>query len=500
MFAVGPRFDVSWVDIGRSTSTTSCSRWSTRASAARASRPSFAARATSRHICAADGNNLVAFPEDLGLMAAFTGTKGAPARSATSLVGAVIGLLGSYAPEIDYYTAKFPSLANRRRRPTRALALALTDTFGRAAVETYAELAARYHVWLEAGVNMAQSWQKVCTAAGSRMRRGQPGKVAQLRSPDEPERQYAYEATTDKAVEHGAASSTRAGGWSSKQVKAYLTPIELPGQLDLAPGDVMHGVSAVDTAVGRLGFVTSKDAWMPDLTERLDEEGVQILVQPEFFVNDTIKTSGPVGARQHQGRGLLRSCCAGRRCRRSSCPSSRATSSTSRPTASRRSRSSRGRRRTRAARSWASRASRGSPPCSRGSSATRAPRRVVPRAAAAAGRAGAKLLPTSNVTCADAQTVGPCRGGAARGRALPRRDDRAASVASRIARAAQRGRWLGSRGVQRNVALSRRRGGRVVAAFEQDGRVLVARSADGGAHWAKPVAPARPARGSGGRR
>src|SRR5205807_5964098 len=27
-----------------------------------------------------DGNNLVAFPEDLGLMAAFTGSKGAPAR------------------------------------------------------------------------------------------------------------------------------------------------------------------------------------------------------------------------------------------------------------------------------------------------------------------------------------------------------------------------------------------------------------------------------------
>jgi hypothetical protein len=92
-----------------------------------------------------DGNNLVALPEDLGLMAAFTGTPGAPARASKDVVGAVIGLLGTYAPQIDYYRAKYPSLATRPL-PTRALALALTDTFGRVAVETFSELAARYHV------------------------------------------------------------------------------------------------------------------------------------------------------------------------------------------------------------------------------------------------------------------------------------------------------------------------------------------------------------------
>ncbi len=45
--------------------------------------------------------------------------------------------------------------------------------------------------------------------------------------------------------------------------------------------------------MGKLGFVTSKDAWMPDVTSRLDRAGVEILVQPEFFVGDTVSPTGP---------------------------------------------------------------------------------------------------------------------------------------------------------------------------------------------------------------
>ncbi len=273
----------------------------------------------------------------------------------------------------------------------------------------------------------------------------------------------------------------------SKQVKEYLTPTELPGQLDLAPGDVMHGVSAVDTGVGRLGFVTSKDAWMPDLTERLDEEGVQILVQPEFFVNDTIKTSGPWAPDNIKGAGfsdLLR------------WPSMQALvmpqltgnvfdfSADSQQAIAVKPQSPKGPRGAlvgeprvpgfAAVQPWIVR-----DPVRRGES-FRARRLRL-------GRAGAKLLPTSNVTCADAQTVGPCRGGQPEGvlfhdvtiGARAWRPHRSRGAARPLAR---------SRGVQRNVAIAAS-GGRVVAAFEQDGRVLVARSGDGGAHWAKPVAP-----------
>ena len=277
VFAVGPRFSLAWVDSVQHFHDKLFALMDARRRGPGVPTVARGAGDVASHL-RGDGRNLVALPEDLGLMAAFTGSKGAPARQATSLVGAVIGLLGTYAPQMDYYTAKFPSLANRPPPPTRALALALTDTFGRAAIETYAELAAGDHVWLEAGVNMARDWQVVCTSkasftplpGGVGCDEENPAKVAQLRSPDEPARQYAYEATSDKAS-NMALVFEPTGRLVSKQVKEYLTPTELPGQLDLAPGDVMHGVSAVDTGVGRLGFVTSKDAWMPDVTERLDE-------------------------------------------------------------------------------------------------------------------------------------------------------------------------------------------------------------------------------------
>ncbi len=76
-----------------------------------------------------------------------------------------------------------------------------------------------------------------------------------------------------------------------KQVKTYLTPIELPSQLDLTPGSIT-GVHAIDTPAGRIGIATSKDAWMPDVLDRLEADGAQLLIQPEFFVGDTVGPDG----------------------------------------------------------------------------------------------------------------------------------------------------------------------------------------------------------------
>lgn len=44
--------------------------------------------------------------------------------------------------------------------------------------------------------------------------------------------------------------------------------------------------------MGTLGFVTSKDAWMPDVVAKLDAAGVDVLVQPELFLDDTVRTMG----------------------------------------------------------------------------------------------------------------------------------------------------------------------------------------------------------------
>jgi hypothetical protein len=489
VFAVGPRFSLDWVDTAAHFHDKLFALADARRRGPGAPTVARGAGDVASHLT---GHDLVAFPEDLGLMAAFTGSKGEPARKADSLVGAVVGLLGSYAPQIDYYTARFPALADRPPPPTRALALALTDTYGRTAIETYSELASTYHVWLEAGVNMAQDWQKVCTAQAPGCDEVNPDKVALLRSPDEPARQYAYEATTDKAS-NMALVFDPSGRLVSKQVKTYLTPTELPGQLDLAPGDVMHGVSAVDTAVGRLGFVTSKDAWMPDVTERLDQEGVQILVQPEFFVNDTIRASGPWAPDNIKGAGysdVLR------------WPSFQALvmpqltgnvfdfSADSQQAIAVKPRSPHGPRGALVGQPKAPGLVRVQPWVVRDPLGRREPfgaRRTR------LGRAGQALLPGSKKACADARTVGPCRGGQPEGVIF---HDVQIGPRAWHPRPPRRhgGRPLArSRHAQRNVVLASS-GRLVVAAFEQDGRVLVARSGDRGAHWSRPVEPLTGAR------
>jgi hypothetical protein len=477
VFAVGPRLSLSWLDTRAHFHDKLFALMDARRRVAGAPTVVRGAGDVASHL-RADGNNLVALPEDLGLMAAFTGTPGAPARASKDVVGAVIGLLGTYAPQIDYYRAKYPSLATRPL-PTRALALALTDTFGRVAVETFSELAARYHVWLEAGVNMAQDWQKVCTEPAAGCDEVNPDKVALLRGADEPDRTYAYEATTEKPS-NMALLFDPSGRLVSKQVKTYLTPIELASQLDLVPGDVMHGLSAVDTPVGRLGFVTSKDAWMPDVTERLDQEGVQILIQPEFFVNDTIKPTGPWAPDNIKGAGysdVLR------------WPSMRAlvlpelTGNVFDLSADN--------QQAIVVKPPGPNGGLVGQPLAPGFAAVQ-PWVVRSRNRLTLGRAGLKLLPSSKVTCKDDRTVGPCRGGQPEGVLFhdvtvgqrPYHPHKVRGPARPLAR---------SRGTQRNVALSSS-GKLVAAAYEDNGRVLLALSSDGGAHWVHRGTPLTGAR------
>ncbi len=253
--------------------------------------------------------DLITLPEDLGLMAAFSGSRAQTARGAGGLAEAIVGLIGTYAPLNAYYGAKFPGLAARPFPPTRLLSLALTDTFVRVGVESFAELAQQSRAYVVAGVTLAQDWQVVCASKAAYV--APPGagpcavedpmRVALLRSPDEPERTYAYEATTDKPSTMALVFDP-SGKLIAKTVKAYLTPTELPGQLDLVPGKV-DGVEAIVTPVGRLGIVTSKDAWMPDITRKLDQQRTEILIQPEFFVGSVVSTKGPWNPDLLQGSG-----------------------------------------------------------------------------------------------------------------------------------------------------------------------------------------------------
>ena len=280
VFAVQPKFDLSWVD----------------------SRAHFAAKlralADRGIVPHRSGRELVTLPEDLGLMAAFTGSRGATARQAPDLTTAILRLVAAYQPVSAAYAMRFASLTTRAL-PTRLLAVSLTDTFGRTLVEPAAALARRLHATVVVGAIMPQRWRIVCAdrsrfrppPGATRCDREDPARVAALRSPDEPTRDYAYEATTPKASTVALVFGP-GGRRLATVVKTYLTPVELPGALDLVPGRVTGGGRVVDTPAGRLGIVTSKDAWMPDVTAKLDEAHADLLVQPEFFVGDTLRRDG----------------------------------------------------------------------------------------------------------------------------------------------------------------------------------------------------------------
>jgi hypothetical protein len=236
---------------------------------------------------------LAVFPEDVGLIPALIGTRGENARQQTSSDFAIISLFSTYGPQTAYYGQKFPNALG-----VRSLVLALTDTLYRSFYETFRELAIEHHVYIAASMNAAPA-RRVDASED-------PGLVALLRDPDEPNRTYAYEATSayptnstyvfapdgQVLVPDGSGGTLESprdtGGVIEPSTrKAYLVPAEQPppGQflgLSLAFGPV-RDLDVLDTPVGRLGIVISKDAWMMDVNDRFATKGANVILQPEAF-------------------------------------------------------------------------------------------------------------------------------------------------------------------------------------------------------------------------
>jgi hypothetical protein len=234
---------------------------------------------------------LVVFPEDVGLIAGLIGRRGSGARHATAAVGgstaAFIALTVAYDPLIQYYQTRYPDLPG-----LRYLFLAETDTLYRAFYETFRELAQTYHVHIAASINVAPA-RRVDAAT-------EPALVARLRDPEEPTREYAYEAISPQAVNtlfvfapdgevlvlDAAGNTVRspsqtAGVLRGSLDKAYLTEVE-QDPLGLAYGAV-RDLGVLDTPVGRLGSVISKDAWMIDVNDRYDAKRANVIIQAEAF-------------------------------------------------------------------------------------------------------------------------------------------------------------------------------------------------------------------------
>jgi hypothetical protein len=236
---------------------------------------------------AAPAGVLVNFPEDAGLIAGLIGSRGAMARAQPTSATAIVSLAGAYGALVTHYTAQFGN-----RHPVSDVFVAATDTFYRAFYETYRDLAMTYGVHVTASADIAPA-RRVEEADDAAL-------VALLRDPDEPGRTYAYEATSpvvrnvvfifapdgEILVPQPDGSTLRSpsetGGVILPSIsKAYPTELELT-LLGLTP-TAMREMDVVDTPVGRIGVVISKDAWMIDVNDRFEAKNAQLLLQSEAF-------------------------------------------------------------------------------------------------------------------------------------------------------------------------------------------------------------------------
>jgi len=236
---------------------------------------------------------LVVYPESVGLIAAFIGSRGAVAREQPSTALAIGMLLASYQTPFAFYRSLYPD-----EPPVRLLVLALTDTLHRAFFETFRDLAVEHGVYLAASADLAPA-RRIDAA-------DDPDLVALLRDPDEPTRSYAYVAVAPTPVNttfvfspdgsilvpDGRGGLLRSPAETDGVIrgstdKAYLTPIEQPppggaAGLSLAFGS-LRDMEVLPTPAGRLAIVISKDAWMIDVNDRFRAKGANVMLQPEAF-------------------------------------------------------------------------------------------------------------------------------------------------------------------------------------------------------------------------
>jgi hypothetical protein len=265
---------------------------------------------------------LANFPESVALPAAFIGTRGASARNKSNSAQAFIALNTTYAPQIASYKAKF-GLYDQADF-TRLIVLAVTDTVYRAFFETFRDIAMAYGIYVTAGADVPPATKVY--------QDDDPITYAEFIDPaEEGVRPYAYVATSPDPVNStflfqpdgevfvqsadgtpGVSPSGTGGEILGSTTKVYLTPIELT-LLKLADGPIDR-LNVLDTPIGRLGIVISKDAWMVDVNDRLAARHAHMMIQSEAFSSwgfqtdpwdpDVFKQGGFNHLQQHQTRVL----------------------------------------------------------------------------------------------------------------------------------------------------------------------------------------------------
>ena len=181
----------------------------------------------------------------------------------------------------------------------RSLILALTDTLYRSFYETFRDLAIEHGVYIAAAMNAPPARRVEASE--------DPALVALLRDPDEPQRTYAYEATSPYPDQHDlrvraqrpGAGAGRPGRHARKPAPdrrrdRAVHPEGVPDAARAAaagrPSSACRSRSArcatwrcSTRPSGRLAIVISKDAWMVDVNDRFATKGANVILQPEAF-------------------------------------------------------------------------------------------------------------------------------------------------------------------------------------------------------------------------
>lgn len=218
--------------------------------------------------------NIVVFPEHVGLPLAFSGSRGAAARTAPSVTVAMGDLLGAYVTSIGYYSSKYPGLSSE---PARYIFLALTDTMWKPFYDTYSSLARKYHAYIIACTDVSDAIT-VSTAAADIREFGSPGETSVYL----PGNSNVYNTAFLFAPDGSLAGSIR---------KVNLVPEEY-SLLNLTAGTLgaVRALPIPGTAV-QLGIAISLDAFTPSYLAWLTGLGANVVIQPD--ANDGLWANDP---------------------------------------------------------------------------------------------------------------------------------------------------------------------------------------------------------------
>ena len=218
-----------------------------------------------------DSPNVVLWPAAMSLPMMLLGPKAQAARAQADPAAAIAQLVPRLSGAVAHYKAAFPDVSLSQQ-----LLLALTDTIARSVEDTYAQLARRYGLYMIVNVNLPEL-----------ERSEDPALIAALGDPDYDDLTHVYVATSS-TIQSRQLIFGPDGQLMDQRVRAYVTPAERE-ILALSPGR-LDQLWPVQTPWGLVGVLDARQAWMPDVQDRLDDLGASHYLAPMALQDGWVQT------------------------------------------------------------------------------------------------------------------------------------------------------------------------------------------------------------------